>query len=133
MNDAVGGQVDAITDNLPSVIGHIKASRLRPLAVMAEKRSPTRPDVPAYAELGFPQMGGGGWFGVVAPTGTAPAIVMGLNQAIHKAMRHPDFVRKMDESGVTLIPGTPAEVSKQIQQALERYQRVVKVANVRVE
>lgn len=133
MNDAVGGQVDAITDNLPSAIGHIKAGRLRPLAVMAEKRSPSLPDVPTYAELGFPQMGGGGWFGVVAPAGTPPAIVMKLNQAIHKAMKHPDFVRKMDESGATLIPGTPTEFSKQIQQALERYQRAVKVANIRVE
>jgi tripartite-type tricarboxylate transporter receptor subunit TctC len=133
MNDAVGGQVDAISDNLPSALQHIKAGRLRPLAVLSEKRSPILPDVPTYGELGFPQMGGGGWFGVVAPAGTPPAIVMKLNQAIHKAMKHTDFVRKMDESGATLIPGTPAEFGKQIQQALDRYQRVVKVANIRVD
>lgn len=133
LNDALGGQVDAISDNLPSIIDHIKGGRLRALAVMAEKRSPALPDVPTYAELGFPQMGGGGWYGVVAPAHTPPAIIAKLNQAIHKAMKHPDFVRKMDQSGATLIPGTPAEFSKQIQEALERYQRVVKVANIRVD
>lgn len=133
LNDAVGGQVDAISDNLPSIIDHIKGGRLRALAVMADKRSPALPDVPTYAELGFPQMGGGGWYGVVAPAHTPPAIIAKLNQAIHKAMKHPDFVRKMDQSGATLIPGTPAEFSRQIKEALERYQRVVKVANIRVE
>ena len=115
MNDAVGGQVDAITDNLPSVIGHIKASRLRPLAVMAEKRSPTLPDVPTYAELGFPQMGGGGWFGVVVPTGTAPAIVMGLNQAIHKPHTHGPLIAR-----VTARRCRQAEVMRCVQCSSQR-------------
>ncbi|MBL0420125.1 tripartite tricarboxylate transporter substrate binding protein BugE [Ramlibacter sp. AW1] len=130
MNDAVAGQVDAITDNLPSALPHIKAGKLRPLAVLADKRSPSLPDVPTYGELGFPQMGNGGWFGVVAPAGTLPEIVAKLNSAIHKAMKNPEFVRKMDESGATLIPGTPADFGKQIQQAMDRYQRVAEVARI---
>lgn len=130
MNDAIGGQVDAITDNLPSALPHIKAGKLRALAVLSEKRSPALPDVPTYGELGFPQMGGGGWFGIVAPAGTPADVVARLNAAIHKAMQHPDFVRKMDESGATLIPTTPAEFGQQIQQAMERYQRVAKMAKI---
>jgi len=133
MNDALAGQVDAITDNLPSALPHIKAGKLRALAVLSEKRSPALPDVPTYGELGLPQMGGGGWFGVVAPAGTPPAVVAKLNAAIHKAMKHPDFARKMDESGATLIPGTPADFGKQIQQAMERYARVAQVADIRVD
>ncbi|RYF18146.1 MAG: tripartite tricarboxylate transporter substrate binding protein BugE [Comamonadaceae bacterium] len=133
MNDAVAGQVDAITDNLPSALPHIKAGKLRALAVLSEKRSPALPDVPTYGELGFPQMGGGGWFGVVAPAGTPPAIVAKLNAAIHKAMQQPDFIKKMDESGATLIPGTPAQFAKDIEQAVARYERVSKLAKIQID
>jgi tripartite-type tricarboxylate transporter receptor subunit TctC len=133
MNDAVGGQVDAITDNLPSALAHIKAGKLRALAVLSEKRSPALPDVPTYGELGFPQMGGGGWFGVVAPAGTPPAIVAKLNAAIHKAMKNADFVKKMDDSGATLIPGTPAQFAKDIEQAVARYDRVSRIARIQAD
>lgn len=133
MNDAVAGHVDIFQDQLPTALPHIKAGRLRPIAVLSEQRSPALPDVPTYGELGFPQMGGGGWFGVVAPTGTPPAIIAKVNAAIHKGMKHPDFARKMAESGATLIPGTPADFARQIQQAMERYERVAKVANIRAE
>lgn len=133
MNDAVAGQVDAITDNLPSALPHIKAGKLRALAVLSEKRSPALPDVPTYGELGFPQMGGGGWFGVVAPAGTPPAVVARLNAAIHKAMQQPDFIKKMDESGATLIPGTPAQFAKDIEQAVARYERVSRLAKIQID
>jgi len=133
MNDALSGHVDAITDNLPSALPHIKSGKLRALAVLSEKRSPALPDVPTYGELGFPQMGGGGWFGIVAPAGTPAPIVTRLNQAIHKAMQNPEFQRKLAESGATPIPGTPAEFARQIQQAMERYDRVAKVANIRLD
>lgn len=133
MNDAVAGHVDIFQDQLPSALPHIKAGRLRPIALLSEERSPALPDVPTYAELGFAQMGGGGWFGVVAPAGTPPAIVAKLNAAIHKGMKHPDFIKKMADSGATLIPGTPADFSRQIHQAMERYERVAKVANIRAE
>ncbi|HET8747481.1 MAG TPA: tripartite tricarboxylate transporter substrate binding protein BugE [Ramlibacter sp.] len=133
MNDALAGQVDAITDNLPSALPHIKAGKLRALAVLSEKRSPALPDVPTYGELGFPQMGGGGWFGVVAPAGTPPEVVAKLNAAFHKAMKNPDFQKRVDELGATLIPGTPADFGRQIQQAIDRYQRVAKMANIQAQ
>lgn len=133
MTDAVSGQVDAITDNLPSALPHIKAGKLRAMAVLSEQRSPALPDVPTYGELGFPQMGGGGWFGVVAPAGTPVAIVNKLNAAIHKAMQHPDFIRKMDESGARLIPGTPAQFARDIEQAVARYDRVSKLAKIQLD
>lgn len=78
-------------------------------------------------------MGGGGWFGVVAPAGTPPEVVNKLNAAFLKAMKNPEFVKKVDELGATLIPGTPAEFGKQIQQAIERYQRVAQMANIKAE
>lgn len=133
LNDAVAGQVDAITDNLPSALTHIQGGRLRALAVLSDKRSPALPDVPTYGELGFPQMGNGGWFGVVAPAGTPPAVVRRLNQAIHAAMKNPDFIKKMEDAGATLIPNTPQQFQAQIEQAVARYAAVAKVAKISAE
>ncbi|MHC8943469.1 Bug family tripartite tricarboxylate transporter substrate binding protein [Advenella incenata] len=130
MNDALGGQVDAITDNLPSALTHIKAGRLRALALLSDKRSPVLPDVPVYSEIGLPQMGTGGWFGIVAPAGTPPDVVQTLNSAVHVAMKNPDFISKMKDAGATLIPNTPEEFQLQIQQAVERYRAVGKVAEL---
>lgn len=133
LNDAVAGQVDAITDNLPSALTHIQAGRLRALAVLSNKRSPALPDVPTYGELGFPQMGNGGWFGIVAPAGTPAPVVRRLNQAIHAAMKQPDFIKKMEEAGATLIPNTPQQFQAQIEQAVARYAAVAKVAKISAE
>lgn len=133
LNDAVAGQVEAITDNLPSALPHIQSGRLRALVVLSDKRSPALPGVPTYGELGFPQMGNGGWFGVVAPAGTPAPVVQKLNQAIHQAMQQPDFIKKMNEAGATLIPTTPAQFQSQIQQAVARYLEVAKVAKVEAE
>lgn len=133
LNDALAGQVNAITDNLPSALPHIKSGKLRALVVLAEKRSPSLPDVPTYTELGYPQMGGGGWFGVVAPAGTPASVVARLNAAIHKAMKHPEFVQKMEESGATPIPGTPAEFARSIEQAVSRYDRIAKMAKIQAD
>ncbi|WP_454723802.1 MULTISPECIES: Bug family tripartite tricarboxylate transporter substrate binding protein [Cupriavidus] len=133
LNDAVAGQVNAITDNLPSTLPHVKSGRLRALAVLGAARSPQLPGVPTYAELGYKDMGDGGWFGIVAPAGTPPAIVDKLNHAIHKAMQNPEFRRKVEESGGTLVPTTPDGFRVQIQQAMVRYARVAKAANIKLD
>ncbi len=133
LNDAVAGQVSAITDNLSSTLPHVKSGRLRALAVLGAARSPLLPNVPTYAELGFKDMGDGGWFGIVAPAGTPPAIVARLNAAIHKGMQNPDFKRRVEESGGTLIPNSPEQFRAQMQQAMARYARVAKAANIKLD
>ncbi|SOY53262.1 conserved hypothetical protein, UPF0065 [Cupriavidus taiwanensis] len=133
LNDAVAGQVNAISDNLASALPHVKAGRLRALAVLGATRSPQLPNVPTYAELGYKEMGDGGWFGIVAPAGTPPAIVARLNQAILKAMQNPEFKRKVEASGGTLVPTTPEQFKAQIQQAIARYARVAKAANIQLD
>lgn len=133
LNDAVAGQVNAISDNLASALPHVKSGRLRALAVLGATRSPQLPNVPTYAELGYKEMGDGGWFGIVAPANTPPAIVARLNQAIHKAMQNPEFKRKVEESGGTLVPTTPEQFKAQIQQAMARYARVAKAADIKLD
>ncbi len=133
MTDALAGQVNAMTDNLPSTLPNIQSGKLRPLAVLALKRSPVLPDVPTYAELGYPGMGDGGWFGLVAPAGTPREIVARLNAAAHKAMAMPDYVEKQKSISGESMANTPEQFARQIQAAIERYTAVAKRAHIRLD
>lgn len=133
INDALAGQVNSMTDNLPSTLPHIKAGKLRPLAVLALKRTDVLPDVPTYTELGYPGMGDGGWFGLVAPAGTPKDIILKLNAAAHKAMAMPDYLEKQKSISGESMGNTPEEFSKQIRAAIDRYTAVAKRANIRMD
>lgn len=130
LNDALAGQVDAITDNLSSTLPHLQEGRLRPLAVLGAERSDVLPDVPTYAELGFPEMGTGGWFGLVAPAGTPQEIIVRVNEAVQKAAADPEFQERAKKLGATIRTNTPEEFAKEIDAAIERYTRVAKAANI---
>lgn len=130
LNDALAGQVNAITDNLSSTLPHLKEGRLRPLAVLAAERSELLPDVPTYAELGFPEMGTGGWFGVVAPAGTPKEVIEKVNAVIQEAAKDPAFQERARNLGGTIRVGTPEDFAKDIESAIERYTRVAKAANI---
>lgn len=133
INDALAGQVNAMTDNLPSTLPHIKSGELRPLAVLALKRSDVLPDVPTYTELGYPGMGDGGWFGLVAPAGTPKEVIAKLNAAAHKAMALPDYLEKQKGISGESMGNTPEQFGKQIQAAIDRYTAVAKRANIRLD
>ncbi len=78
-------------------------------------------------------MGTGGWFGLVAPAGTPPAVIERLNQAVRAAMQDPEFRKKAEDVGGTLMPTTPQEFKIQIEQALARYAKVAKAANIQAD
>jgi len=129
VSDAISGQVNALTDNLTSSLPYIKQGKLRPLAVLGATRSPELPDIPTYAEVGL-NMKEAGWFGIVAPAGTSPAIITRLNEAIHKGMEAPEFKRKLKEMGGTPVPNTPDQFLAQIKAAIARYDEVAKKAKI---
>ncbi len=133
LNDVMGGQVDAITDNLSSTLPQVLGGKLRALAVLGAERSPLLPEVPTYIELGYPDMGTGGWFGLVAPAGTPVAVVDRLNKAVRAAMDNAEFRKKAEDVGGTLMPTTPQEFQVQIEQALARYAKVAKAANIQAD
>lgn len=116
-------------------IGILSGGIEKPLAETGQgvMVAPLLPDVPTYIELGYPDMGTGGWFGLVAPAGTPPAVVERLNQAVRAAMRDPEFRKKAEEVGGTLMPTTPQEFKVQIEQALARYAKVAKAANIQAD
>lgn len=130
--DALAGVVDSMTDNLPSSLPNIKAGRLRALAVLSPQRSPALPEVPTYKELGFEAMSEGGWFGLVAPAGTPPAVVKTLNEAAHKAMQDPSFKQRAAEVSGIPMANTPEQFAQQIRAMLDKYARIAKAANIKL-
>ena len=130
LNDALAGQVDAITDNLSSTLPHLLEGRLRPLAVLGAERSEVLPEVPTYTELGFAEMGTGGWFGLVAPAGTPREIIDRLNAAVQESAKDPSFQERARKLGATIRTNTPEEFAQDIDAAIERYSRVAKAANI---
>lgn len=132
LTDLLGGQVQVMFDNMPSSIEHIRAGKLRPLAVTTDKRSAAIPDVPTVAET-VPGYEGSAWFGVGVPKGTPRAIIDKLNKEINAAMADPKIQAKMVELGGMPINGTPEEFGKINAAETEKWGKVVKASGAKVE
>lgn len=133
INDTLAGVVSVMSDNLPSALPHIKAGRVRPLAVLSAQRTAVLPEVPTYRELGIEEMNEGGWFGLVAPAGTPTPIIKLLQEAAHKAMSSADFKERAASISGTVMANTPEQFAQQINVAIERYRRLAKTTNIRIE
>ena len=120
-------------DTVTPVLPHIKAGKLRALAVTTPKRSPALPDVPTLDETGLKGFNLGTWFGVLAPGATPAPIVERLHREIARIVASPDFRRKMEEIGADPIGGTPAQMARQIKDDTERFAKLVKDAKVTLE
>ncbi len=124
--DLIGGQVQMMFDNIPSSLPHIRAGRLRALAVTGAKREAELPDVPTIAEAGVAAYESGGWFGLAAPTGTPKEIVAKLNEAAVKGIESPEFVKRMTGLGYSILGGTPEQMSERIDADTRYWSPVVK-------
>jgi tripartite-type tricarboxylate transporter receptor subunit TctC len=130
--DMLSGQVQVFFDNLPSSIGYIKAGKLRALAVTTTTRSPALPDVPTLADT-VPGYEASAWFGMAVPAGTPREIIEKLNRAVNDALADPAMQQKLAALGGTLIPGTPEDFGKLIAEETEKWAKVVKAANMKVD
>jgi tripartite-type tricarboxylate transporter receptor subunit TctC len=104
LNDLLSGRVQFMFATIPSVIGQIKAGKLRAIAVSSSRRSASMPDVPTIAESGFPGFEAGSWFGLFAPKGTPQAAIATLNRAVNDAL--PSLKDKMTAEGADPVGGT---------------------------
>lgn len=130
--DLIGNQVQVLFDNLPSSAGHIKAGRLKALAMTSEKREPSFPNVPTIGDT-VPGYEATAWFGVGMPRGTPPDIVNKMNAAINKAISQPKTKERLAELGGALIVGTPADFGKIIQAETDKWAKVVKFSGATAE
>jgi tripartite-type tricarboxylate transporter receptor subunit TctC len=132
IQDLLGGQVLFGVIGMAPIVGHIKAGKLKALAVTSPKRSPVLPDVEAVTETvpGFQSVQ---WFGVLVPAGTPAPLVERLSGEIRKAIAHPDLAGIFAKIGHEPIGSTSAEFAKFMQEDLERWTKVIRDAGVKVE
>ena len=122
------GEVHLMFDGLPSLIGQIKAGRLRPLAAMTQKRFTIFPDVPTIAEAGLPGMEGGVWYGLSGPAGIPRPIVERLNKEIARVVAQPDVQERFATVGGISAPSTPDEYVAFIRSENKKWGEVVRIS-----
>ncbi len=132
LTDMIAGQVQVLFDNLPSSIEHVRAGKLRALAVTTEQRSPVLPDVPTVAET-VPGYEASAWFGMGAPKGTPPEVIAVLNKTINEALADPNIKARLAEMGGMHMGGTPADFGKIIVDETEKWRKVVEFAGASVD
>lgn len=127
------GQVDFSMPAFPTSVPHIKAGRMRIIAVTGATREPTMPDVPTVAESGVPGYEFGIWFGVFAPAGTPKPIVTRLNQEIVKALAGPETRSQLQKVGVNPGTSTPEALGKLLRSEVAKWAKVIKAAKIPTE
>jgi tripartite-type tricarboxylate transporter receptor subunit TctC len=129
--DLVAGNVDASFQNLGSITQHVKAGKMKLLAVTAEKRDAAAPDTPTLAEAGVPGIEVYSWQAFVAPRGLPQAVKDRLQPALIAAIRHPDVVKRFNELGFEVVANSPAEFNKFLNEELARWKQVVDAAGIK--
>jgi tripartite-type tricarboxylate transporter receptor subunit TctC len=131
--DLLGGQITMSFDTVTPVLPHIKAGKLRPLAVTTARRSSALPDVPTMEEAGLKGFDIGTWFGVLAPAATPKDILSRLNTEMVKVIQSPEFRKRMAEIGAEPIGNSADQMAAQIRSETEKFARLVKDAKVVIE
>jgi tripartite-type tricarboxylate transporter receptor subunit TctC len=129
----LGGQVMMFVDNEPSILPQIRSGKARPLAVTGPRRSAYLPDVATMEELGYEGFVVEPWYGFMVPRGSPRAAIERLNAAFNAAIRNPRIKARLEEAGLRLVGGTSERLGEQIRGESERWAKVVKANNVKVE
>jgi tripartite-type tricarboxylate transporter receptor subunit TctC len=132
ITDLIGGQVDVIFDNMPSIIGHIRGGTVRALGVTTATRSPALPDIPAISEL-VPGYEASAWFGVAVPKGTPRAVVDRINREVNAALQDPTMRAKLADLGGVPIPGTPEQFWATHRMETEKWAKTVQFSGAKAE
>lgn len=130
VTDLLGGQVDIMFDNAPHVMPHVKAGKMRALAITSAKRSPLLPDVPTVAELGYPGFDVAVWYGFSAPAGTPADVVAKLNKEINRILQMDDVKKTFVDSGVEAMGGSTQQFDTYFKAQSARWGKVIKDAHV---
>jgi tripartite-type tricarboxylate transporter receptor subunit TctC len=130
VTDLVAGQVQIMYDTVASSLPHIKAGKLRPLAVVTAKRSLSLPDIPTMAEAALPGFEVTTWFGMLVPAKTPKDIIAKLHDETVKILNMPDVKKRLIEAGAEPVGNTPEEMAAQIKSETETFAKVVKQAKI---
>jgi tripartite-type tricarboxylate transporter receptor subunit TctC len=130
MNDVLSGRVQLVFIGVPAAAPHIKAGKLRALALVAPRRSGVLPEVPTAAEAGLPNFEVTTWYGILAPAGTPRGVVARLNTELVKAMHAPEMKDKLDAMATDPVTSTPEEFADLIKREIAKWGAVVREARL---
>ena len=129
----MGGEATTAFNTLETVIGQLRAKRLRALAVSTRERAPTLPDVPTAMESGVKDYEAIGWFGLLAPAGTPQALIEQLSGEISKTMASPAMRERATQEGATPIGNTPAEFDRFLKTEIAKWTRIIRDAGIKLD
>jgi tripartite-type tricarboxylate transporter receptor subunit TctC len=131
LTDLLGGQVEVLVADMPVLIAQIQAGSLVPLGVASDKRDAVLPDVPTFAEQGYPNTNASNWYALLAPAKTPPAVIAKLNKAVNDALNDPEVHDKLVKTGATPIGGTPESLGTFMKAEYDKWGRVVQENNIK--
>jgi tripartite-type tricarboxylate transporter receptor subunit TctC len=131
--DLMGGQIDMMFDNLPASLPHIKSGRVKALAVTTTQRSSSAPELPTMEEAGVKGFESQGWFSLLAPAGTPPAILEKINAEVNKILATDSFKERLAAVGADAKGGSIADFRQLLDTETQRWAKVIEFANIKVE
>ncbi len=133
LTDVVGGQVTYMLDSMPSSISLVKGGKLRALAVTSAQRVEALPDVPTFAELGYPDVNLTTWYGMWAPAQTPPELIAALYKTVSGVLRQPDVRTRLADSQAMPVGDTPEQFDAYCRSEAKRYAEIVQRAGIRLQ
>ena len=131
--DILGGQTQAMLPGLAAALPHIKAGKVRALAVTGRKRHPLLPDVPTFEELGYKGFDGVQWYGIVGPANLPPPIVKRLNEEINRLLETPDLRERLSSEALEPMPMSPEQFTQYIREDIVRWTQLAKERHIELE
>jgi tripartite-type tricarboxylate transporter receptor subunit TctC len=131
--DVLGGQVPLGVVDVPSAIAHVRAGKMRALAVTSKRRIAAAPEVPTFEEAGVPGYEAIGWFGTVAPANTPPAIINRLHREIVAALSIPEVRERALAAGAEPFTNMPQEFAAMIREETRKWAEVIKTAGIKLQ
>jgi tripartite-type tricarboxylate transporter receptor subunit TctC len=133
ITDMLAGHLDGLFGDVPTIMGQVRAGKLKALAATSTERSDIFPDVPTFVEEGFAGVVGDNWAGVLAPAGTPASVVAKFNAALVTALNEPELRTRLHNAGVTPAPSTPAEFEKYLREENARWGKVIRDKGIKGE
>jgi tripartite-type tricarboxylate transporter receptor subunit TctC len=132
ITDILGGQTQALFPGLAAALPHIKAGKMKPLAITGTRRDPLVPDVPTFAELGYPGFDGVQWYGIVGPANMPAPIVRRLNDEINKLLESPDLRPRLAAEALDPMPMSPEQFGQYMRDDIAHWSRLAKARNIEI-
>jgi tripartite-type tricarboxylate transporter receptor subunit TctC len=133
LTDLIAGRVQLMLDTAASAMPHVRAGKLRALALSAPRRSSDYPDLPTFAEAGLPQYETNAWYSMHAPAGTSAEIVRRLNAELVAILKDPDIVARFKQLSTDPVGNSPEEFAAFVRVELDKYARIIKAAGIKLD